>query len=140
MFFSAADVSCQPVEPEYSKVISHHFKRHQKKSCIPFRRHRILVHFYWSYRRSEEASVNFKTTNNLFTSPLNLESAKNPCSTSAFFSILWTVNCQNYTRMGEFWTFAQIIFSLMWVVKLLPPVKNKHLESIITGQKELPKR
>lgn len=72
-------------------------------------RQQIKLHFTTEIRRSQES-----------------------CSTSAFFSTFWIVNCQSYMRMREFWTFAQITSSLMWVVKLLSPVKNIHLESTFT--------
>lgn len=69
---------------------------------------------------------------------IEIRSHKESCSTSAFFSsTFWIVNCQSYMRMTEFWTFAQITFSLMWVVKLLSPVKNIHLESTFTVSKML---
>lgn len=65
-----------------------------------------------------------------------LEVAKNPWSTLCFLSIPWIVNYQSHKWMREFWTFAQIVFSLKGVVKLLSPVKNIYLKSTSAGQKE----
>lgn len=120
------------MELEYS-IISHHFKHHQE----------VMYHFQ---RRNLESillgSEGIKQVWILrqqiklhFT---KLEVYKESCSTSAFFSsTFWIVNCQSYMRMTEFWTFAQITFSLMWVVKLLSPVKNIHARSTFTVSKML---
>lgn len=50
-----------------------------------------------------------------------LKVVKNPCGPWSF------ANYQSYMWMREFWTFAQTVFSLMWVLNFLSPVKNIHL-------------
>lgn len=80
----------------------------------------------WIWRKQTISSLHYGKS----------EIAKNPHSTLGFLSILWIVNCQSYMWMREFWTFAQTIFSLRWIVKFLSLVKNIYLESTFTGQRK----
>ena len=113
------------------------FQTPSKSHVSFFRRHEILVHFYWSYRGVMKLVwiLRQQTISSLYR--VKWEVAKNHCSTFSFFSILWIVNCQNTREWGNCEPLLERILPDVGV-KFLSPVKNRHLYIHMYRQREWP--